>query len=55
MTRTIDGRKYLMRDQRPMSVIRELYRAYCQKYGAVSMHRWLMERGKVHKEIKESK
>lgn len=53
MIRTIDGRRYLMRDQRPVRYLRALYTAYCIKFkSTLSMHDWLVQRGKVYKEVK---
>ena len=53
MYRTINGRKYLMRDTRPVKELRELWKAFCKKYGQMDFHKWLGERGKVHIEIKK--
>ena len=48
MIRTIDGVIYLMRDQRPVAQLRELYAAYCFKYkSALTFPQWLAQRGKV--------
>ena len=52
MQRTIDGRRYLMRDKRPMKDLRRLHVAYEAKYGKLDFHRWLAERGKISSEIK---
>ena len=53
MRRTIDGRRYIMRDQRPVKVLREMFMAYCQKYGEITFHRWMVERGKVSVTIRQ--
>ena len=53
MIRTIDGRKYLMRDTRPVAELRKLHAAYVAKYGPADFHRWLAERGKVHIEVRK--
>ena len=53
MQRVIDGRRYLMRDQRTVFKLRELYKQFCKRYGnQLSLHQWLVERGKVYKEFK---
>jgi len=48
MIRTIDGKRYLMRDTRPTRELRALWRAYCAKFKPITFERWLAERGKVH-------
>ena len=54
MFRTIDGRKYLMRDTRSVKELRELHAAYEKKYGRIDFHKWLVDRGKVHLSIHKS-
>ena len=55
MIRTIDGRRYLMRDTRPVRELRALYAAFCRKYGAgVSFAEWL-NRGKIYLEIRDKR
>ena len=53
--RTLQGRKYLMRDKRSTKDLMRLYADYCRKYGNIPLHQWLVERGKVYKEIKDNK
>lgn len=53
MIRIIDGRKYLMRDQRTTEVLRQLYKDFCYKYkSTVTFHQWLREQGKVYGTLK---
>lgn len=55
MTKTIDGRKYLMRNQRAtVRQLREWHKLYCAKcqHNPPTMHQWLVERGMVYKEIR---
>jgi len=48
MIRTIDGKRYLMRDQRPIRELRKFHAAFCLKYrSAMPFHHWLIERGRV--------
>ena len=52
MIRTIDGRKYLMRDTRPVKELREMYAAFVKKYGAGTTFRQWLNRGRIYLEIK---
>jgi hypothetical protein len=51
MIRTIDGKKYLMRDTRPTVELRRMHKAFEAKYGAINFHDWL-NRGRIYIEIK---
>lgn len=52
-TRTIDGKKYLMRDRRPTTELRKLYREFCEKFSSgMTFHHWMIERGKVYFVVK---
>jgi hypothetical protein len=52
MKKRIDGRLYLMRDQRPLNELRRLHKMFREKYRSqISFHDWLCERGKVALEI----
>jgi hypothetical protein len=51
--RVIDGRRYMMRDQRPTATLRQLYKDFCTKYKTtMSFHQWLVTRGKVYLQIR---
>ena len=53
MIRTIDGRRYLMRDTRPVKELRKMYVSFVTKYGnSLSFHQWL-NRGRIYLEIKQ--
>jgi hypothetical protein len=54
MTKVINGKRYLMRDQRPLRELQKFHAAYERKYGKIDFHRWMIERGKVYLEIKSS-
>lgn len=48
-----DGKQYLMRDKRSKTQILAMYAAFCDKYGYMPIHDWLITRGKAYKQIKE--
>jgi hypothetical protein len=54
MIKTIDGRKYIMRDKRSIKALRFMYNEFIIKFKSkMTFHQWLCNQGKVSLEIND--